>query len=93
MKPSPVGERTEENVNFAKRVSKLERRRRFAVHRDEQGRTIVEAIREQRRRRLEAEGRPFEERPTVKYTDAGDQPRTIAEAMLRARAARRAASK
>jgi phage gpG-like protein len=80
-------------VNFAKRVSKLERRKRFAVHRDDQERSIVEAIRERRRRRLEAEGRPFEEWPTVKYADDGDRPRTIAEAILRARAARRAASK
>jgi hypothetical protein len=76
---------------ITRRLSQLELR--FAAHRDKEGRSIAEVIRERRRRRLEAEGRPFEERPTVKYADAGDQPRTVAEVIRAARAARPAAGK
>ena len=76
---------------ITRRLSEVERR--FAAHRDERGRSIAEVIRERRRQRLEAAGRPFEAGRAVKYAGTGNQPRTIGEAILRARAARRAASK
>lgn len=69
---------------IARRITKLEER--FAPRIDHQTRSIVEAIRESRRRRLAAEGRePEPDPPKRSLVDARDPPLTLSEAFRRAR--------
>ena len=70
-----------------KRVSRLEVQLACCADREQQDRSIVEAIMENRRRRL---GLPSEEkRPPATTLMASHRPESIAEAIWRAQAARR----
>src|SRR5438874_9977347 len=60
-----------------RQISELERRSAGCL--DEHGRTLADAIRERRSRRLAAEGRPPEQAEPRDVSNDPDRPRTIAE--------------
>jgi hypothetical protein len=51
----------------------------FAPREDEQGESLAELIRERRRRRVEARGEQFEERPLESLTD--ERPLSVADVL------------
>ena len=61
---------------IARRVARLEDR--LIPQEDPEARRLVELLRERRRRRLEAEGLPFHERPPLPPTNDG-RPWTLAD--------------
>ena len=77
-----------------KRVSRLEVQLARCADNVRPDRTIVEAIMENRRRRLEREGLPPEDlRPRANALKFGNRPESMAEAIWRAQAARRSLAK
>jgi hypothetical protein len=78
--------------NFPRRLQRLEMhlaQQRLACHLDDEGRSIVERIRERRRRRLALEGREIEPPPPADPEELNNPPKTLSEAIRRARLKKR----